>query len=157
MHPHVALITTFYEAFQRRDGAAMAACYHPEVEFSDPVFPDLKGGRAGAMWKMLCSQATELDIQFDGVEADHTGGKAHWVATYPFSKTGRRVVNDISASFTFADGKIRTHQDRFDLWKWTSMALGPTGTFLGWTPMVQGKVRATAEKSLAAWIAKNGV
>lgn len=156
MHPHAQLVTTFYEAFQRRDGAAMGACYHADVTFSDPVFPDLHGDRARAMWAMLCGRATDLGIVFDGVDADDQAGRAHWVATYTWSGTGRKVVNDIEASFTFRDGRIHTHQDRFDLWKWTRMALGPTGLFLGWTPMVQGKVRATAAKGLDAYLAKHG-
>ena len=35
-------IATFYEAFQRRDGATMAACYTPDATFRDPAF-DLRG------------------------------------------------------------------------------------------------------------------
>lgn len=154
MHPNAELVTRFYEAFQRRDAAAMAACYAADVTFSDPVFPDLHGDRAKAMWAMLCGRATDLQIGFDGVEADEQSGKAHWVATYTWSGTGRKVVNDIHASFTFRDGRIVTHTDRFDLWKWTRMALGATGMLLGWTPMVQGKVRATAAKGLDSYLAK---
>jgi len=36
--PNAALIQRFYEAFQRSDAEAMAACYAPDVQFSDPVF-----------------------------------------------------------------------------------------------------------------------
>lgn len=42
---HVQLIERFYKAFDDGDGATMAACYSPEVHFSDPVFPDLNGSR----------------------------------------------------------------------------------------------------------------
>ena len=52
MHPNAQLIQTFYTAFQNRDAAGMAACYHPEVVFSDPVFPHLEGPKAIAMWQM---------------------------------------------------------------------------------------------------------
>ena len=31
------LIERFYHAFQQRDGAAMAACYHANAHFRDPV------------------------------------------------------------------------------------------------------------------------
>ncbi len=47
------MIERFYDAFGRRDGAAMEACYAPDVHFSDPVFVDLRGAEAGAMWRML--------------------------------------------------------------------------------------------------------
>ena len=41
------LIERFYRAFDEGDGDAMAACYAPDARFSDPVFPDLRGSRAG--------------------------------------------------------------------------------------------------------------
>ena len=56
--PNAALIQRFYEAFQRSDAEAMAACYAPDVEFSDPVFGVLRGREAGDMWRMLISRAT---------------------------------------------------------------------------------------------------
>ena len=37
MTDHAALIHSFYDAFGRRDYAAMADCYHPSVHFSDPA------------------------------------------------------------------------------------------------------------------------
>lgn len=154
MHPNAALIQRFYEAFQRRDGEAMASCYAPDVLFSDPVFPDLVGPRAGDMWRMLTGRAADLEIRFDGVEADDTTGSAHWVATYTFSATKRHVVNDIHASFTFRDGQIATHTDRFDLWKWSRQALGVPGMLLGWTPFLQNKVRKQADDGLTLYVAK---
>ena len=33
-----ALITRFYQAFQRLDAEAMVACYSDDIVFSDPVF-----------------------------------------------------------------------------------------------------------------------
>lgn len=155
MHPNAELITRFYTAFARGDGAAMAACYGPKISFSDPVFPALEGQRAGAMWQMLCEGATDLEIRFSAVQADDRTGSAHWEADYTFS-TGRLVNNRIEASFTFEDGLIAAHVDRFDLYAWTRMALGPTGLFLGWTPMVQDKIRRQAAKGLDRWIAKQG-
>ena len=41
------LIERFYAAFDRRDGAAMAALYAPDGHFRDPVFGDLTGAEAG--------------------------------------------------------------------------------------------------------------
>lgn len=155
MHPHAELIQTFYTAFQRRDGQAMADCYHPEIQFSDPVFTDLRGERAGGMWKMLTGRAKDLEIQFSEVEADDERGKAHWDASYTFSATGRHVDNHIDASFRFRDGKIIEHRDVFDLWAWTRMALGLPGVLLGWSPIVQGKVRRTAAAGLDAYMAEH--
>lgn len=153
-HPNAALIERFYTAFQARDAEAMVACYHPDVQFSDPVFPDLRGPRAGAMWRMLCARATSLEIEHRDVSADDTRGRAHWDARYLFSATGRQVHNSIDATFEFRDGLIARHTDRFDLWKWAGMALGPKGTLLGWTPLVKGAIRKQAAKGLAQFEAK---
>ncbi|MNR08392.1 hypothetical protein D3C85_1245440 [compost metagenome] len=73
------------------------------------------------------------------------------MATYLFSQTGNTVVNDIQARFVFRDGKICEHHDSFDLWRWSRQALGTTGWLLGWSPLVQGKVRAQARKGLRAF------
>jgi ketosteroid isomerase-like protein len=146
-----ALIVRFYEAFNRLDAEAMAACYSDDVLFSDPVFGELRGKQAGDMWRMLTSRARDFSVRFDNVRADDRSGGAHWVATYLFSQTGRTVVNDIQARFVFRDGKIIEHHDHFDLWRWSRQALGAKGALLGWTPLVQNAIRAQAQKGLKAW------
>ncbi|MBV6287164.1 nuclear transport factor 2 family protein [Pseudomonas aegrilactucae] len=146
-----ALITRFYLAFQQLDAEAMAACYSPDVVFSDPAFGTLHGKDAGDMWRMLASRAKDFSLTFDNVRADERGGGAHWVATYLFSQTGRVVVNDIQARFVIRDGLIVEHHDHFDLWRWARQALGTKGLLLGWTPLVQGKVREQAAKGLRAF------
>jgi ketosteroid isomerase-like protein len=155
MHPNEELLRTFYTCFQRRDAAGMAACYHPEVRFSDPVFTDLRGDRAKAMWRMLCERGKDLEIEFEVLEADERSGRARWQALYTFSVTGRKVHNRIGASFELLDGLIVRHEDSFDLWAWTRMALGPKGLLLGWAPPVQKAVRRQAERALDAFIARS--
>jgi ketosteroid isomerase-like protein len=154
MHPNAALIERFYSAFQKRDGATMASCYHPDVTFSDPVFPDLKGAHAGNMWRMLCERGKDLKVEFRDVRADDATGSAHWDAWYTFATTGRKVLNRIDADFTFKDGKIIRHADRFDFHAWAGQALGTPGKLLGWTPFLQNKVRAMAAKNLAEYESK---
>jgi ketosteroid isomerase-like protein len=153
-HPNAALIERFYEAFQRRDVDAMAACYAPDVTFSDPVFGELHGGEVRDMWGMLVSRAQEFTLAFSHVTADDRSGSAHWVASYVFSQTGRTVVNPIDARFVFRDGLIAEHRDRFDLWRWSSQALGAKGALFGWTPFVQNAIREQAKRALATWRAK---
>ena len=155
MHPpHAALVTRFYRAFQRRDAAAMAACYHPDVHFQDPVF-DLHGPRAGAMWRLLCARGEDLRVTYSDVAADEHAGSARWIADYTFSRTGRHVHNEVEAAFTFEDGLIRTHTDRFDFRAWSRQALGVPGLVLGWTPWLRRKVAAQAQRSLDAYVARH--
>jgi ketosteroid isomerase-like protein len=148
MHANAALLEKFYSAFQRLDAETMASCYASDVQFSDPVFPNLQGNEAADMWRMLTSKAQDFSLVFDGISADEKNGQAHWVATYTFSQTGRIVINDIHASFSFRNGKIIRHQDHFDLWKWSRQALGNKGLFLGWTPLVKNAIQKQAAKGL---------
>jgi ketosteroid isomerase-like protein len=151
-HPNAELLQRFYAAFDAHDGAAMAACYTPDARFSDPVFPDLRGREPGAMWTMLTDRATDLRVQLAEHAADDATGSAHWLADYTFS-TGRKVHNDVRATFAFRDGLIAEHDDRFSFHAWARQALGPAGLLLGWTPLLQGKVRKQARGQLDAALA----
>ncbi len=157
MHPNAELLTRFYSAFQKRDHEGMKACYHPEVSFSDPVFPSLQGWQVSAMWHMLCVRGKDLTLEFSGIDANDASGKAHWEAHYTFSVTGNKVHNVIDAQFTFKDGLIHTHKDTFDLWRWAGMALGFKGKALGWAPPVQNAIRKQAAKGMKAFVAKNNL
>lgn len=153
---HVQLIEGFYKAFNDGDGKAMAACYASDVVFSDPVFPDLRGDRAGAMWQMLTEGPGEVRVELLEHEADDASGSAHWKAHYTFSETGRPVTNDIHARFKFKDGLIVEHKDDFDFYAWSRQALGPVGLLLGWTPIVKSTVRKKAAGLLAKYTRASG-
>ena len=154
MHANEALIREFYAAFARRDAEGMAKCYHPEVFFSDPVFPKLRGPEAGDMWRMLLARAADLQVMLDEASADADGGRARWTAKYTFSRTGRKVVNRIGAMFAFRDGLIVRHHDSFPVWPWAAQALGPIGQFLGWLPPLKWKVQKQAARGLEQFRSK---
>jgi ketosteroid isomerase-like protein len=154
MHPNADLIKTFYTAFQMRDSDGMTACYRSDVVFSDPVFGTLHGQEAMSMWQMLCERGKDLKIEFGNIQVDEDTGSVHWEAWYTFSKSKRRVHNIIEAKFEFQGGVISRHTDRFNLWRWSAMALGPLGIFLGWTPFVQAGIRNEARRGLDAFMQK---
>jgi ketosteroid isomerase-like protein len=153
-HANDTLLANFYEAFDKRDGDRMAACYAPDARFSDPVFTDLRGDEPGAMWRMLTGRADDLRVELLEHEAGDESGSARWRAHYTFTQTGRSVVNDVRATFRFADGLIAEHNDDFGFHRWARQALGPTGLLLGWTPIVKGATRRRARESLDEFMAK---
>lgn len=153
-HPNEDLIRRLYAALAARDGAAMGACYADDARFSDPVFQNLDAAGVRGMWAMLCSRATDLEVVVSNIDADDQRGRAHWVATYTFSKTGNKVRNEIDAEYEFRDGKIVKHTDQFDLWRWAGMALGLKGKLLGWLPAVQNAIRGEAMRGLKAFTAQ---
>lgn len=149
IHPHQQLLEKFYQSFQNHDATGMVACYHPEATFEDPAFGRLKGPEIGHMWTMLLERAGgQLDITFSQIEADDTNGSAYWEAKYLFSKTKRPVHNKVNSRFTFKDGKILEQRDTFDMWRWSSMALGWTGKLLGFTPFLKKKVQQQSRSLL---------
>jgi len=154
MTQHEHLITQFYRAFQNQNYGEMQRAYHAEAQFSDPVFQQLTAAEVKAMWEMLLTSAQDLNVTFRNVKADDRQGKASWEAWYTFSKTGRKVHNIIEASFEFKDGKIFRHHDSFNLWRWSRQALGVSGVVLGWSPVVQNKIRQTASNSLKKFMTK---
>jgi len=156
MNENERLIEKFYTGFKNSDSRAMIECYHADVEFSDPVFPYLKGNQAKAMWAMLTQRkAAPGERTFEKVRADEKTGSAHWEAKYLFPATGRPVHNKIDATFEFKDGKIVKHTDKFDFWKWSGMAMVPAGLLLGWNPILKMIIRRKVRKLLDEFIASH--
>lgn len=152
------LIQSFYESFARLDAEEMIACYHDEIEFTDPAFGLLKSKDAKNMWRMLVERGKDsLKIEFDNVRGDSEKGSADWIATYQFSQTGRNVINHIHARFEFRDGKIIRHVDDFDLWKWSRQALGLSGYLLGWSSFMGAKIRERSNAALREFTAKRNL
>jgi len=146
-------ITNFYNAFQKKDYAAMNSCYSGDIVFSDPAFGLLQGDEVRYMWEMLCKNAKDFSLTYGNIiTLDEEYSTCDWVATYTFSKSGRKVVNKIRANMKFADGKIIEHSDAFSLHKWSAQALGFSGWLLGWNRFFQNKIKNTAKKNLLKFI-----
>lgn len=144
----------FYTAFASRNAAEMKNCYHKEVVFNDPVFHNLNYDKVCAMWEMLLSRSKSLKVEFEVLKDEGDTVVVKWIATYPFSKTGRVVENHITATLQFRDGLIYRHTDVFDFPRWSRMALGTTGVLFGRFGFLRKKVSATAMESLTQFMNK---
>lgn len=152
------LINNFYSSFQKLDAAGMTACYSDDIVFFDPAFGLLRGDEAKCMWEMLCKNAKDFSLTYGNIQhLDEEYSTCDWVATYTFSKTGRKVVNKIKANMRFAGGKIVEHSDAFSLHKWCSQALGFMGWLLGWNRFFQKKIQNGARKNLMRFMEGKGV
>ncbi len=158
MSANEEIITRFYSAFQRLDHQAMNSCYSDDIVFSDPVFGLLRGEEAKAMWEMLCKNAKDFSLTFSNIQLlDEEYARCNWVASYTFSKTGNKVVNNIKAFMRLKDGKIIEHSDAFRLSTWIGQALGWKGKLFGWMGWMKRKVQNSARNSLVKYIeSKNG-
>ena len=155
MQPNVDVISKFYTAFQKLDYQTMNSCYSDDIVFNDPAFGLLRGDEAKAMWEMLCKNAKDFSLTFSNIQLlDEEYATCNWVAIYTFSKTGRRVINNIKAFMKLKDGKIIEHSDGFKLSRWAAQALGFKGVLLGWTGFMKRKIQQNARKNLIAFIEK---
>ena len=151
-----ATISQFYEAFKNHDAKAMSSLYHEDTVFNDPAFKNLNYEEVVSMWTMLLERSRgELKIEHHSVIGDQNLAQCTWEATYNFSQTKRPVHNIIHASMEFKDGKIIKHTDEFNLWRWSSMALGLPGKLLGWTPFIKKRVQKMARQSLDKYMSKH--
>ncbi|MGB3153787.1 MAG: nuclear transport factor 2 family protein [Chitinophagaceae bacterium] len=158
MQSNADVITKFYTAFQQLDHQTMNSCYSDDIVFNDPVFGLLRGVEAKAMWEMLCKNAREFSLTFSNIQLiDAEYATCVWVATYTFSKTGRKVVNHIKAFMKLKDGKIIEHSDAFKLSNWAAQAFGVRGVLLGWTGFMKRKIQQNARKNLVAFIERKNV
>ena len=142
-------INRFYSAFQKLDFATMQSCYHPDAVFNDPVFGLLDATETKAMWEMLCKRAKDFSLIYSDIKLlDDEYATCKWTAAYIFSKTGRRIVNKITAHMQFRDGLILGHTDAFDIYRWCRQAFGLTGLLLGWTSFMHRKIQRQAKEGL---------
>ena len=148
-----ALINKFYTAFQKKDYRTMNSCYSNDIVFYDPAFELLRGDEAKAMWEMLCKNAKDFSLTYGNIiKLDDEYYTCDWVGTYTFSKTGRRVINNVRANMRFANGEIVEHSDAFSLHKWSSQALGFMGKLFGWNSFFQRKIKNQAKRNLLKFI-----
>ena len=142
-------IVEFYTAISTCDSNKIRELYAPNVRFRDPAFGLLIGNDVTKMWKMLFANSKDkLNIVYSDITADDYIGSARWIATYTFSKTGRKVINEIYSQFHFKDGLIIKQTDSFDIWKWAKQAFGFRGFLFGWTGYMQNKIQQKAVLSL---------
>lgn len=146
-------INRFYTAFQQLDFATMQSCYHDDAVFNDPAFGLLDVNEARAMWEMLCKRAKDFSLHYGNIKIlDEEYTTADWTASYFFSKSGRRIVNKITAHMKFKDGLIIEHTDAFDIYRWCRQAFGLSGLLFGWTSFMHKKIQKQAKAGLGKFM-----
>lgn len=149
------IVEQFYMAFSEKNADKMIGYYDDNIVFEDPAFGELQGNKAKSMWKMLLSNNNDIVISYSNIIEEKNIVTAHWTAEYIFSKTGRKVINNVFAKFEFENGKIIKHTDTFNLHKWSSQAMGLKGYLLGWTSFFKNKLQKQTNFLLDKFISKN--
>jgi SnoaL-like domain len=138
-------IRKFYADLEQGRAEACIEQLSAEATFEDPIFGKVAAGEVPSLIRFLCANPSP-GRRFEVHEVqihDHERATLRWTAHYIFPTTGRAVANQIETPMSFRDNRIASYADRFDLWRWMGMALGPVGVLFGWTPILQEKVRST--------------
>jgi len=159
MSPETSIIqetrVEFYDAFSKKDFKTMQGLYDDNATFTDEVFVGLNANQARNMWEMLLTRSTDLVVKLmDSKSTSGETGIAIWEAKYTFSKTNRKVINNVTSHLTFNNGKIIAQVDAFDFYKWARQAMGTPGILLGWTDFFKRKVQQTAMDGLNKFISR---
>lgn len=150
------LIEKFYTSFSNADADGMISCYHDDIVFTDPAFGTLHGNKAKAMWQMLLSRSNGgSTITYTGIKVTENNGSVNWKAVYAYGPKKRKVINNITANFTFFEGKIIAHTDKFHLWNWSKQALGTSGYLLGWSSFFKSKIQSKTNNLLTTFISSS--
>ncbi|MBX2932584.1 MAG: nuclear transport factor 2 family protein [Chitinophagaceae bacterium] len=158
MDNNILTIQKFYTAFQQKDYATMNSCYTDDIPFHDPVFGILYGKETKAMWQMLCTNAKDFSLKFDNIQTDDNEYyTCEWVASYKFSKTNRRIVNQCKAFMRMKDGVILEHSDAFNYYRWCRQAFGLIGLLFGWSGFMHKKISTGAKKQLFKYMKQQGL
>jgi ketosteroid isomerase-like protein len=128
MHPNAEVIRRLYTAIGNADPDAVMACYADDP-VDDTYFEDIAFRRHGRkqiheMWRMVCHAEPKVTIL--SAAADDQKGSGSWEADYMFGRTdtdpGRHVINVITSTFTFRNGRIVGHRDDCDAMAWARQA-----------------------------------
>jgi ketosteroid isomerase-like protein len=150
------LVEKFFTAFQKLDANGMNACYSNDIAFYDPIFELLRGDEAKAMWQMLCKNARNFSLVFDSIKNLGEGYyTCNWQATYTFSATGKKVVNNVKAHMKIENGLITEHSDGWSLAKWSAQAIGLPGKLFGWAGFFRRKLKNNAKRNLLNFMQQN--
>lgn len=153
----IDLLNQFYSSFSKADAEGMNSCYHENIIFKDPAFGELHGEKAKAMWRMLLSRNSNIQINYEILEVAANSACVEWQANYEYGPKKRKVNNNVLGYFKFEDGKIIKHRDRFSLWKWSQQALGFIGYALGWTGYMKNKIQKKTNKLLTEFMNKRAI
>lgn len=134
-------VRAFYDAFERKDVAAMGRLYADDVKFRDAIFSFHDKSGVTRMWTKLFATdpRTTLKFTLDQVKGDVVTG--HWVADYHLGT--RAVQNEVTTTMRVHNGKIVEHTDDFSWDRWAPQAIpgGKLFTLPGFDALAKGLIR----------------
>ncbi len=149
--PPDVVVRRFFDAWSRRDTAALTAALHPQVSFSDPLFTDVRGVRVALMWTNRLSESEDLMVAHEILFADERKAQVRWQAQYILG--ARKVAHEGLSTLSLWDNLIVRQVDEYDFLLWARQAYGPIGWLLGATEGYQAACQRRARKDLERFAA----
>jgi hypothetical protein len=148
-------IETYFDAFSKGDYRTMRSLCDPKITFNDPVYTSLQGKSVFALHHFMAERRICPTITIRSISEKGNRVKVKWTNEYEYATYKTHISIDVRSIFHFEHTSIISQTDQYNLWKWSKMALGFTGTYLGWTPMFRSTLRRSSQQSLATFIQKH--
>ena len=151
MKDYNSVLNEFFIAFTNHDVETMLSYYHKDIIYDDIGFGKQKGENAKAVWYFLLGKVDKnAVITFSNIQITKNKGQVNWTTKYTFGK--RKIINQVTATFHFKDGKIIYHKDDYSLWKWSQQAFGIVGYLIGWSWLFSWFIRWQMQQLLRNFI-----
>lgn len=122
----------YFQAFQKKDLAALEEVYAPHTTFDDPIY-NLKGRTDTlGMWKSLYAAGKNLEVTYKILETKGDVVTVAWEANYEVF--GRKVHNVAESQLKIENGQITKQVDSWSWSKWARQAL-PLGPLVDFPPV----------------------
>jgi limonene-1,2-epoxide hydrolase len=143
----IEIVKEFYKALDSGDYRTVNEFYHKNAHYKDEIF-DFKGLEIHALWYTATLPDMELSAELESIREEEDAIYTEWVMSYTLDIIKRRIRLKEKGKFTFQEGKIIEHTDKYDFWTWCIQAFGIIGRALGWSNWLQNRVRSQAKKSV---------
>jgi hypothetical protein len=146
----VSVVERFFLAYSKADPVLMSACLHPQISYSDPLFPDLRGVRVGLRWHWQLRHATDFKLQKQIIFLDERKAQLKLDIAYLWHR--RAVHHQVLSTLTIWDDMIVRHVDEYPYWQYAKQAQGLAGYVFGgfgWAQSVVQRRAAAAVEDLA--------
>jgi len=145
----INILNNFYTAYCNKNLSEISDFYHPEIEFYDHAFGNLKKDELMTMWSMLFNRAfKDLTINVSNIKVENEIGSSHIDCYYTYALTNRKVHNSIDTRITFKDNLIIEQIDIFSLKEWAKQSLGWKEGLIANTLFFKNKLQKQTRKAL---------
>jgi hypothetical protein len=138
-----ACLKNYVKALIKKESHALADCYSEEANFFDPIFDNLDKENLVKYWELRFTTYKDLKILVLASELYEHSASIKWFISY--KQKNKKIRYSMVSILEIRNGKIIKQFDHFHFWKMAMQAYGFMGFFLGWTKLMNARVKKLYE------------